>query len=374
MDAVGNEGPSRGDVIAVDSRGGSRIRTAALLLALRYYGRELVRHRRVAVPGLLLPALGNIGTYYVAPLIVAQLAGRLAGGASADPATVLPYVLGFAGVLLAAEVVNRVGLHGLNRADGRGIEHLYVVGMNELLAKDAAFFHENFAGSLTKRVLSFATRFEEFVDTLAFSVVANVLPLLFAVRGAVALRPAAGRGAGRADRGHGAGRGAADPAPPGPGRPAGGGRRAGVRSGGRQPAEHGDGPGVRRRGPGGRRAPRRGWPSSGCSASGPGTTGTCASTRWWHRCWCSPTRSGCCIAVGLGERRARRRGHRGDLRLLHQRQPDHVRVQPDLPAAGEFADRGRPVHRAAARHRRPCSTRAARSRCARPRPTSASSG
>ena len=93
-------------MIAVDSRGGSGIRTAALLLALRYYGRELVRHRRVAVPGLLLPALGNIGTYYVAPLIVAQLAGRLAGGASADPATVLPYVLGFAGVLLAAEVVS----------------------------------------------------------------------------------------------------------------------------------------------------------------------------------------------------------------------------------------------------------------------------
>ena len=54
--------------------------------------------------------------------------------------------------------------------DGRGIEHLYVVGMNELLAKDAAFFHENFAGSLTKRVLSFAARFEEFVDTLAFAV------------------------------------------------------------------------------------------------------------------------------------------------------------------------------------------------------------
>src|SRR5439155_1617631 len=68
----------------------------------------------------------------------------------------------------------------LNRTDGRGIEDLYVLGMDELLAKDAAFFHENFAGSLTKRVHSFAARFEEFVDTIAFQVIANIVPLAFA--------------------------------------------------------------------------------------------------------------------------------------------------------------------------------------------------
>ena len=42
--------------------------------------------------------------------------------------------------------------------------------MDELLAKDAAFFHDNFAGSLTKRVLSFAAGFEDFADTLMFNV------------------------------------------------------------------------------------------------------------------------------------------------------------------------------------------------------------
>jgi ATP-binding cassette subfamily B protein len=52
--------------------------------------------------------------------------------------------------------------------------------MDELFAKDAAFFHDNFAGSLTKRVLSFATRFEEFVDTLTFQVVGSLVPLGFA--------------------------------------------------------------------------------------------------------------------------------------------------------------------------------------------------
>lgn len=162
------------------SQRGSPKRKTAVLLALRYYGRELVRHRLVTLPALLLPALGNICLLYLAPLVVARLVGRLATGADTSAATVLPYVLGFAALMLLAEVLWRAGVHCLNRTDGRGIENLYVVGMNELLAKDATFFHDNFAGSLTKRVLSFATRFEEFVDTLAFSVIASIVPLAFA--------------------------------------------------------------------------------------------------------------------------------------------------------------------------------------------------
>ncbi|MFJ3826421.1 ABC transporter ATP-binding protein [Streptomyces sp. NPDC090046] len=151
-----------------------------VLLALRYYGRELARLRRLTAPAMLLPALGNIGINYIAPLIVAKLVGRISGGGSTTVDAMLPYVLTFAGVLLLAEALWRVGLHCLNRLDARGIEHLYVVGMDELFAKDAAFFHDNFAGSLTKRVLSFASRFEEFVDTLTFSVMGSFVPLVFA--------------------------------------------------------------------------------------------------------------------------------------------------------------------------------------------------
>ncbi len=151
----------------------------SVLLALRYYGRELARLRLLTVPGMLLPALGNIGINYIAPLIVAKLVGRIADDAGITLGSTLPYVIAFAGVLLLAEVLWRLGLHCLNRLDARGIENLYVIGMDELFAKDAAFFHDNFAGSLTKRVLSFASRFEEFVDTLTFQVVGALVPLLF---------------------------------------------------------------------------------------------------------------------------------------------------------------------------------------------------
>jgi ATP-binding cassette subfamily B protein len=151
-----------------------------VLLALRYYGKQMVRLRRFAVPAMLLPALGNTCLYYIAPLFVAQLVGRFASHGRVGVGAALPYILGFAGVLLFGEILWRFGIHCLNRLDGHGIENLYVIGMDALLAKDAAFFHDNFAGSLTKRVLSFATRFEEFADTLNFNVVGNLVPLTFA--------------------------------------------------------------------------------------------------------------------------------------------------------------------------------------------------
>ncbi|GGW69967.1 ABC transporter ATP-binding protein [Streptomyces caelestis] len=156
----------------------------SVLLALRYYGRELARLRRLTAPAMLLMALGNIGLHYIAPLIVAKLVGDIADDRDVTVDSTLPYVLGFAGVLLLAEALWRVAMHCLNRLDALGIEHLYVIGMDELFAKDAAFFHDNFAGSLTKRVLSFASRFEQFVDTLAFQIVGSFVPLVF---GAVVL-------------------------------------------------------------------------------------------------------------------------------------------------------------------------------------------
>jgi ATP-binding cassette, subfamily B, bacterial len=159
---------------------GSPARKRAMLIALRCYGAQLVRLWRFTAPAMLLPALGNTCISYVAPLIIALLVGRFASHAPTGIGATMPYVLGFAGTLLFAEVLWRIGIHCLNRLDGRGIENLYILGMDELLAKDAAFFHDNFTGSLTKRVLSFASRFEDFADSLAFNVVSSLVPLVFA--------------------------------------------------------------------------------------------------------------------------------------------------------------------------------------------------
>lgn len=162
------------------ARGGKSARQRAVMLALRFYGGVLRRQWRISLPAMILPALGNTCLFYLTPLMVAALVGRLAEGGESDLAALLPYVLGFAGLMAAGEALWRVGLHFLNRTNSRGIEWLANTGMDELLAKDAAFFHDNFAGSLTKRILSFCGGFESFADTLTFSVVANVIPLSFA--------------------------------------------------------------------------------------------------------------------------------------------------------------------------------------------------
>ncbi|MER6677663.1 ABC transporter ATP-binding protein [Streptomyces sp. NPDC000983] len=157
---------------------------SAVVWALRRYGQEILRLRRLALPALLLPAVGNIGTRYIAPLLIAKLAAQAAEDDGLTLGSALPYVLGFGATLLLAEAVWRIGQHCLNRVDALGMEHLYVSGMDELLARDAAFFHDNFAGSLTKRVLSFGKRFEDFVDTLTYRIVGSLVPLVF---GAVVL-------------------------------------------------------------------------------------------------------------------------------------------------------------------------------------------
>ncbi|HEV2634709.1 MAG TPA: ABC transporter ATP-binding protein [Actinocrinis sp.] len=151
----------------------------SVMLAVGYYRRELTRLWRITIPAMLGPALGNIGILYVAPLLVAGLVTRISANAHLALGAALPYVLGFTGVMMFSEVLWRIGMHFLNRLDALGIEHLYVVGLDELFAKDSAFFHDNFAGSLTKRVLSFASRFEQTADTLVFEVVGNFVPLAF---------------------------------------------------------------------------------------------------------------------------------------------------------------------------------------------------
>ena len=133
----------RGTATGPDHGGGAPHRKRAVLLVLRYYGGQMALLRRFALPGMLLPALGSTGISYVAPLIVAALIGRFTAHGAVTAGEAVPYVLGFAGLLLFSEVLWRIGLHCMNRLDGHAIENLYVIGMDELLAKDAAFYHGN---------------------------------------------------------------------------------------------------------------------------------------------------------------------------------------------------------------------------------------
>jgi ATP-binding cassette subfamily B protein len=151
----------------------------ALRLVLRRYGRQIARHPRLSVPALVLPGIGDVLIFYAPPLVVARLLGAVARDEAITFGMFIPYVLTFTALWFAGEVVWRVAEALIGRSEIRAIESLYVEAMDELLAKDLAFFHDNFAGSLTKRALGYARRFEDVFDVLAFQVIAKILPLTF---------------------------------------------------------------------------------------------------------------------------------------------------------------------------------------------------
>src|SRR5688572_15989058 len=153
--------------------------SAALRLVLRRYMAQIRRRPAIAIPALLLPGIADALIFYAPPLVVARLLGAFARDERLSVDELTPYLLTFAGVWLAGEAIWRVALLLMARADIGGMESLYIEAMDELLAKDLSFFHNNFAGSLTKRALGYARRFENVFDVLCFSVSSNLIPLLF---------------------------------------------------------------------------------------------------------------------------------------------------------------------------------------------------
>jgi len=145
---------------------------------LRRYFAQVTRRPWLAVPALLLPGFGDALIFYAPPLVVARLLGAFARDEQLSARELTPYVLTFAGLWLAGEVIWRIALLLMSRTEIRAMESLYIEAMDELLAKDVSFFHDNFAGSLTKRSLGYARRFENIFDVLCFSVSANVIPMV----------------------------------------------------------------------------------------------------------------------------------------------------------------------------------------------------
>src|SRR5262245_20353097 len=111
-----------------DTRDPQRL-TAALGIVVRRYCSQIRRHLDIAIPALLLPGLGQILIFYAPPLIIARVLGEFAGNARPGLRELTPYVLYFAGVWLAGEVIWRVAGFLIARAEIRGLEELYIEAM-----------------------------------------------------------------------------------------------------------------------------------------------------------------------------------------------------------------------------------------------------
>ena len=154
-------------------------RRQAFRLAVRHYARQMREDWRVAAPAMLLVGLGGILSWFCPPLVIGAVIERFDEGERPDMGALLPYLTAFAAVWLAGEAMWRLGIHFLNRAAGDGAAKLQTRGMDALFDKDLAFFHDNFAGSLTKKVVSYGSSYEMVLGTLVFQVAPNVLPVGF---------------------------------------------------------------------------------------------------------------------------------------------------------------------------------------------------
>ena len=156
----------------------ARASRPATRLALRHYFGQIWRHRWVAIPALILIGVGNIFVAYVPPLVVAAALDRFQDTPVKLNALV-PYLLWFSLAWFTGELLWRATFLLMARAELRAMRDLYVSGLTELSKKDISFFHDNFAGSLTKKAVGYGRNFETFFDTLAFNISANILPLFF---------------------------------------------------------------------------------------------------------------------------------------------------------------------------------------------------
>jgi ATP-binding cassette subfamily B protein len=155
--------------------------SASLWLVVRRYAVQVCRRPALAVPALLLPGAGTVLVFYAPPLVIAKLLAAFARGEQLSSRQLAPYVLTFAALWLAGEGLWRAADCFIARAEIRGMEALYIEALDELLAKDLPFFHDNFAGSLTKRALGYARRFEDVFDVMCLQVAANAIPVAFVV-------------------------------------------------------------------------------------------------------------------------------------------------------------------------------------------------
>ena len=153
--------------------------TAAIRLVLARYYAQARRMPLMTIGCIVLPAAADILNYYAPPLVIARLLGRFARNESMTAPDLVPYVLTFAGLWIAGQVCWRIAVILITRVEIYGLEALYIEAMDELLAKDLAFFQNNYAGSLTKRALGYARRFEDVFDVLVFQIAPNVIPLVF---------------------------------------------------------------------------------------------------------------------------------------------------------------------------------------------------
>lgn len=147
-------------------------------LVLKNYNQQIKKRWKLASLVVFLTNVGDVLVFYVPPLVVAALIKNLDENRF-TPEALLPYVALMALLWGLGELCWRLAFHLLIKFQVTAITALYKDALRWILEKDLGFFNNNFTGSLTKRILAYGQRFENFTDTIAFNITNKIVPLIF---------------------------------------------------------------------------------------------------------------------------------------------------------------------------------------------------
>lgn len=150
--------------------------TVAIKRTLRLYIGIAVRNWKYTIPILFSVAIGSTCIFYIPPLII----GHLINTSGVTLQNAWPYAALFGVVWLIGEMLWRLALHLMIKFELQALHQLYNDGLNLLVHKEMSFYANRFTGTITKNILAFARRYENFFDTLVFEIVSQLFPALFA--------------------------------------------------------------------------------------------------------------------------------------------------------------------------------------------------
>jgi len=129
---------------------------------------------------ILLPGVGDILVNYVPSIIIAHIIGKYSD-ISFTLKEIMPYVVLIGVIWLIGEILWRIAMLILEDRQSKAVNQLNIEAFEAILQKDPAFFQDNFAGSLTKKILGYGKNVIVFQDTVVFNITTGLFSIVFAI-------------------------------------------------------------------------------------------------------------------------------------------------------------------------------------------------
>ena len=149
---------------------------------LRYFWRELLRHKWLALGAIILTPVIVFVRGVLGPLVFADIIGQISGGLPKDQIvpTLLPKALLYLAVFIFSSLVlDKLRLYWSWKLDLLATYDLSDLTFNTLSSQSMQFHNDHFSGSLVSQAGKFVRSFENFFDLIIWEILSLVSYLTF---------------------------------------------------------------------------------------------------------------------------------------------------------------------------------------------------